>query len=91
MNRNEEGGDTAEVARADNLNFGLAIHYLKDGKKVCRAGWNGKGMWVALQVPDQHSKMSLPYLYMFTACKNLVPWQASQADMLADDWMVVVD
>jgi len=29
------------------LTFGLAIEALKLGKKVARAGWNGKGMWVA--------------------------------------------
>ena len=30
--------------------FGLgeAILYLEEGKKVCRTGWNGKGMWIAL-------------------------------------------
>ena len=31
-----------------NLNFGQALELLKQGKKVARAGWNGKGMWVSL-------------------------------------------
>lgn len=31
-----------------NLNFGQAIELLKDGNKVARAGWYGKGMWLAL-------------------------------------------
>jgi len=30
------------------MNFGEAIQALKDGKKVARAGWNGKGMWIVL-------------------------------------------
>lgn len=30
------------------FNFGDAIAALKDGKKVARAGWNGKGMWLVL-------------------------------------------
>ncbi len=30
------------------MTFGDAIQALKDGKRVCRAGWNGKGMWLAL-------------------------------------------
>ena len=30
------------------LTFGDAIHMLKMGEKVARAGWNGKGMWLAL-------------------------------------------
>jgi hypothetical protein len=54
--------------------------------KIYREGWNGKNMWVALQVPDEHSKMTLPYLYMRTAQGDLVPWLASQTDLLAKDW-----
>lgn len=70
------------------FDFGKALEALKAGKKVARQGWNGKGMWLNLQVPDAHSKMSLPYIYMFTACQNQVPWLASQTDVLADDWVV---
>lgn len=32
----------------DAMTFGLAIEALKKGKKVARAGWNGKGMWLSL-------------------------------------------
>ncbi len=71
------------------MNFGQAIEWLEAGHKVARAGWNGKGMWLALQVPDAHSKMSLPYIYMKTADDKLVPWLASQTDVLAEDWLVV--
>lgn len=71
------------------MDFGNAIRALKDGKKVSREGWNGKGMWLALQVPDAHSKMSLPYIYMKTADDKLVPWLASQTDVLSEDWEVV--
>lgn len=74
----------------DKLNFGEAIATLKSGKRVAREGWNGKGMWLALQVPDANSKMSLPYIYMRTACDNNVPWLASQTDVLAEDWVEVV-
>lgn len=31
------------------MNFGQAIEILKDGRRVARAGWNGKGMWLELQ------------------------------------------
>lgn len=71
------------------MNFGQAIEALKEGKKVAREGWNGKGMWLNLQIPDEHSKMSLPYIYMFTADKHQVPWLASQTDMLAEDWTII--
>ena len=30
------------------MNFGDAIEALKQGKKVCRSGWNGKGMYLWL-------------------------------------------
>jgi hypothetical protein len=70
------------------MNFGQALDLLKGGLKVARAGWNGKGMWINLQVPDAHSKMSLPYIYMFTADGHQVPWLASQTDILANDWSI---
>ena len=69
--------------------FGSALLYLRDGKRVAREGWNGKGMWIALQIPDEHSKMSLPYIYMKTADDKLVPWLASQTDILAGDWIAL--
>ncbi len=68
--------------------IGRAIKEMQNGERVLRAGWNGKGMWLALQVPDEHSKMSLPYIYMKTADDKLVPWLASQTDILAVDWSV---
>ena len=83
------------------MNFGQAIELLKEGKAVSRKGWNGKGLYLKLQVPDQHSKMTLPYIYMCypatpasaTAPENhinaRVPWLASQTDMLAEDWTIV--
>jgi hypothetical protein len=69
--------------------IGAALKHLRAGGKVRRAGWNGKGMWLALQVPDEHSKMSLPYVYMKTADHKLVPWLCSQTDLLATDWEAV--
>ena len=67
-------------------NIGWAINHLHDGRRVRREGWNGKGMWLELQEPDEHSKMTLPYVYMSTAQGDLVPWLCSQTDLLADDW-----
>lgn len=70
------------------MNFGDALEKLKVGDRVTRTGWNGNGMWLALQVPDEHSKMGRPYVYMKTVDGSLVPWVASQTDLLADDWGV---
>lgn len=73
----------------DGMGFGGAVSSLKAGYKVARHGWNGKGMWLELQSPDEHSKMTLPYIYMKTAQQELVPWVASQSDILSDDWFLV--
>lgn len=66
--------------------IGWAVKQLQNGAKVRRSGWNGKGMYLELQVPDTHSKMTLPYVYMYTAQQDLVPWLCSQTDLLAADW-----
>lgn len=83
------------------MNFGLALDALKKGHRVARSGWNGKGLWLELQVPDANSKMTLPYIFMAypttpasdSAPTNhlnaRVPWLASQTDMLADDWRIL--
>jgi len=77
------------------MDFGSALNFLKAGGRVARSGWNGKGLWLELQRPDAHSKMTLPYIYMSypddakTTPGARVPWLASQTDMLSDDWMIV--
>jgi hypothetical protein len=80
------------------IEFEFALQALKNGKKVARKGWNGKGIFIELQVPDQHSKMTSPYIFINTtglqtenakAPKSLVPWIASQTDLLATDWIIV--
>ncbi len=68
---------------------GWAVTQLKDGKRVARSGWNGKGMWIELQNPGAQSKMTLPYVYMKTVQGDLVPWLCSQSDLLALDWEFV--
>ena len=82
----------------DAMNFGLAIEAMRLGKKVARRGWNGKGIHIELQVPDEYSKMTHPYIFIDTtglqtnnpdAPKDRVPWLASQTDMLAEDWYIV--
>jgi hypothetical protein len=70
----------------DKMDFGAALAALNLDRRVARLGWNGKGMWIKLQVPDAFSKMSLPYIFMRTAQGEYVPWLASQTDLLANDW-----
>lgn len=71
------------------LTFSQALGMLKSGESVAREGWNGKGMYIELQRPDAFSKMTLPYIYMKTVQGDLVPWLASQTDILAEDWVVL--
>lgn len=77
-------------------NFSWALEHAKQGEKIFRSKWNGKNMWVAIQRPDENSKMTLPYLYIEypvghpaypTGCR--CPWLASQTDILADDWDIL--
>lgn len=77
------------------MDFSEALKHLKDGLKMRRAGWNGKGMWIKIQYPDAGSMNTLPYLYIeypkgHPAYPNgsRVPWVASQTDLLANDWEV---
>ncbi|WP_027178780.1 DUF2829 domain-containing protein [Maridesulfovibrio bastinii] len=79
------------------MNFGKAIEAMKEGRAVRRKGWNGKGIFIKIQSPDENSFMSHSYIYIDTtglktdnpdAPKNRVPWLASQTDMLAEDWVL---
>lgn len=78
-----------------HLNFGQALELLKAGKQVCRRGWNGRGIFIELQRPDENSKMTSEYIFIDTtgldsdnidAPRSRVPWLASQTDILASDW-----
>jgi hypothetical protein len=85
------------------MTFSDALTLLKKGKRISRAGWNGKGLTISLQQAqtDANSGMTLPFLYMQyplepasdTAPANhigaRVPWLASQTDILAEDWCIV--
>lgn len=71
--------------------IGWAVKQMHNGQKVCRCGWNGKGMWLMIQTPDEHSKMTKPYVYMKTVDGDLVPWLYSQSDLLATDWELAAE
>lgn len=82
----------------ESYDFAWAIRQIKQGKKLQRKGWNGKGIFIELQTPDENNKMTSPYIFIDTtglqtdneaAPKSLVPWLASQTDMLAEDWQEV--
>lgn len=77
--------------------FGWALSALKGGQQVSREGWNGKGMWLTY-VQDWTGNFGtdlpldwsvLPFIAMKTVQNQMVPWLASQTDVLALDWGAV--
>lgn len=87
--------------RANGMPFGLAIEAAKKGKKIQRAGWNGKGQYVELAscisyknacgdvVNVNHNAIGNHALAFVGTSGVQLGWLASQADMLADDWRIV--
>jgi hypothetical protein len=86
------------------MDFGKAIAALKEGRRVAREGWNGKGMFLFLVagsnfVVNREPLLSImgegasvtyrPHIDMKDAEGKVVPWLASQTDMLAEDWVEV--
>ena len=86
------------------MDFGNAIHAMKNGKAVARKGWNRKGMFLYYVGPGNYSPCTdiakklvnenglvpyAPYIAMKTVDGTVVPWLASQTDILAEDWEVV--
>ena len=85
----------------ENLDFGEALEALKLGKYVARTGWNGKGMYLFLiGVKDSEDYWTYTngkndnyplrsFIAMKTVNDEVVPWVASQSDILVEDWVIV--
>lgn len=97
----QESGDACGT---ECMNFSIALNALKRGMKIARKGWNGKGMFLYYVSADRYPvKMEAAkeiadadgmveygaYIAMKTAQGNVVPWLASQTDLLSDDWVIV--
>jgi len=83
------------------MDFGMAMTEAKFGNKVQRQGWNGKNMFV-FYIPEVIFRADKPplstifptgtkikaeaHLMMRTATGSIIPWLASQSDVLATDW-----
>lgn len=85
-------------------NFAEVVRGLKVGRRYARASWNGKGMFIFLVNGSTFKVNREPLLSilgegteveyhahidMKTAQGYVVPWLASQADVLAEDWLEV--
>lgn len=92
------------IQPTDGMTFEQALQLVKQGRRVARRGWNGKGMFIYL-VPGSMFEVNRPplsgiyadgtlityrpHVDMRDAEGKCVPWLASQTDLLADDWMEV--
>ena len=101
----EYGIDTIEDYTNGSLeqgyNFGTALEILKHGGKVAREGWNGKKQYIQLatgisySLPDgeivncEHDAIGNKAIAFVGTSGVQMGWLASQADMLAEDWVVV--
>lgn len=86
----------------DKMSFGNAIELLKEGYAVAREGWNGKGQYIKLAsrisfmdptgtiYHADHDTMSNQAIVFFGTSGVQVGWLASQADILSNDWTVVI-
>lgn len=85
-----------------SITFGLALVHLKEGKKVQRIGWNGKGMYIyhvpaasypsVTEIAKKEFGEMTPYnayLAIKSVQGTVAPWVASQTDVLTEDWEVV--
>lgn len=93
----------AQEPRVNELSFGDAIVAMKRKCRVTRAGWNGKGMWLfIIQGSNDIAKLHgygfgehagepafRDAIFMRTVDNQLVPWTASQSDVLANDWSIL--
>lgn len=75
------------------MDFSQAFTKLKKGLSLTRKGWNGNGLFVKAQYPDDNSKMGNPYLYIDATALGgtLNPWVPSQTDLFAEDWAVKIE
>ena len=81
-----QGSPDSQILRS----FSEALHEVKCGLPIQRTGWNGKGLKVKAQFPDENSKMTFPYLYIEYPDGKRCPWLASQTDIMAEDWVVLI-
>ena len=88
-----------ELGGEATFSFGDAIKYLKRGMKVARKGWNGKKQYIQLAtgisyktadgdiVNCEHDAIGNMAIAFVGTSGVQMGWLASQADMLADDWV----
>ncbi|MCX0353379.1 DUF2829 domain-containing protein [Clostridium perfringens] len=72
------------------MKFEEVLPLIKEGKKVCRKGWNGKGLYVQLEkAKDFKFSELLPFFVIKNTLNSFNTWVPSVSDILAEDWEVL--
>jgi hypothetical protein len=100
----DDGGYSTKDLADMNAEFGFdfAICLLKEGEKIARKGWNGKGMFVYYVPANSYPTTTAiaksefgevahynPYLAIRTVQGPVSTWVPSINDCLANDWMII--
>lgn len=80
------------------FSFSTALELLKEGRSLTRVNWDSPNPNIAkrfinMQVPNEHSKMTMKYLYLHIPAKgyykdSLMPWTPNQEDLMTEDWQL---
>lgn len=88
------------MSLGDMCGFDQVIRNLKNGGSASRRGWNGKDQYIvlawmhrceingALLVDPQHDNLGSRFIMFVGSSGYQCGWLASQADLLADDWVL---
>ena len=69
------------------ITFGAAFERVKQGKGMRLPHWN-PDVVIRSQYPDEHSKMTAPYLYVESRYGK-VPWKETMIELFSNDWEVI--
>lgn len=72
---------------AGGVSFGTALEAMKKGKGVRLPHWK-PDVVIRAQYPDEHSKMTAPYLYVESRYGR-VPWKETMIELFSEDWEIV--
>lgn len=84
------------------MTFSTALIELKNGKRISRSGWNGKDQYIMLALMKScitdygelindpaHADIGTQFLMFVGSRGYQCGWVPSQADILADDWIIL--
>lgn len=89
------------IPQEEVMDFGVAIMNLKEGRRVTRKGWNGKSQYLELAtdisytnaagqiINCEHAAIGNKAIAFVGTSGVQMGWLASQADMLAEDWIIL--